>query len=490
MNMKAKTQFEPATFTQPYAFIGGQWVSAAGGHTIDVINPATGDIFGSVPALGFDETNQAIEAAKGALPHWGKLAASERAAVLKKWHALILEHREQLAEILTSEQGKPHREALGEISYGAKFVEWFAEEGKRAYGDIIPAPRAGQKILVQKQPVGVCALIIPWNFPSALFHRKAAAALAAGCTVVVKPSELTPFSALALVRLAQQAGLPDGVLNVVTGMPSEIGRALMASPTVRKLSFTGSTRVGKLLMEQAAKTVKRVSLELGGNAPMIVFDDADVEVAVRACMASKFRNGGQTCVSANRVYVQTAVCEPFTKALKVAVDELRVGPGTDRSATIGPLINDAAVAKVARHVRDACSKGATVITGGKTHRLGGRFYEPTILANAQASMELAHEETFGPVVPIFRFDTEAEAIEAANDTNYGLASYIFTNDINRALRVSDALDTGIVGVNEGAISNEVAPFGGFKESGIGKEGSYQGIEEYLDTKYIMISLKD
>ncbi|TIS04562.1 MAG: aldehyde dehydrogenase family protein, partial [Mesorhizobium sp.] len=310
------------------------------------------------------------------------------------------------------------------------------------------------------------------------------------CTVVVKPSELTPFSALALARLAQQAGLPDGVLNVVTGMPSEIGRALMASPTVRKLSFTGSTRVGKLLMEQAAKTVKRVSLELGGNAPMIVFDDADVEVAVRACMASKFRNGGQTCVSANRVYVQTAVCEPFTKALKVAVDELRVGPGTDRSATIGPLINDAAVAKVARHVRDACSKGATVITGGKTHRLGGRFYEPTILANAQASMELAHEETFGPVVPIFRFDTEAEAIEAANDTNYGLASYIFTNDINRALRVSDALDTGIVGVNEGAISNEVAPFGGFKESGIGKEGSYQGIEEYLDTKYIMISLKD
>lgn len=476
-----------ADFMEPRAFVGGEWIAADDGATLSVCDPATGRVIGEVPSLGANETNRAIDAAKCALAGWSKLAANERTLILKRWHSLILENEHVLAEILTAEQGKPLTEALAEISYGAKFVEWFAEEAKRTYGDIIPAPRAGQRILVQKQPIGVCALIIPWNFPSALFHRKTAAALAAGCTVVVKPSELTPFSALALARLAQRAGVPNGVLNVVTGMPTEIGQALMGSRTVRKLSFTGSTRVGKLLMKQAAETVKRVSLELGGNAPMIVFEDADIDTAVSACIASKFRNGGQTCVSANRVYVHSKISDAFCLALKLVVEKLSVGNGNDPDTRIGPLINDAAVAKVERHVQDACSKGATIVTGGKRHKLGGRFYEPTILNNANARMELAHEETFGPVVPLFQFDTEDDAISAANDTSYGLASYIFTSDLNRAFRVADALDTGIVGINEGNISNEVAPFGGIKESGIGKEGSYYGIEEYLDTKYIMIS---
>ncbi|MHC4049431.1 NAD-dependent succinate-semialdehyde dehydrogenase [Bradyrhizobium sp. 25ACV] len=476
-----------ADLMRPLAFVGGAWISADNSATMQVMDPATGEMVGEVPDLGMAETVRAIAAAEAALPAWRALAASQRAALLKRWHAMILAHQEALAQILTAEQGKPLAEARAEIAYGATFVEWFSEEAKRVYGDIIPAPKPKQRILVQKQPVGVCALIIPWNFPSALFHRKAAAALAAGCTIVLKPSELTPFSALALARLGQLAGLPDGVLNVVTGMPVEIGRALMQSRAVRKVSFTGSTRVGKLLLEQAAPTVKRVSLELGGNAPMIIFDDAEVKNAVAACLASKFRNAGQTCVSANRIYVQSGIYDAFTGALRKAVEALNVGRGTEPDVTIGPLINDAAVAKVELHVADAVSKGATVIIGGKRHALGGRFYTPTVLGNANSDMELAHDETFGPVAPLFRFETENEVIRLANATSYGLASYIFTCDLDRMFRVSEALETGIVGVNEGLISTEVAPFGGMKESGIGREGSYHGIDEYLETKYLMIS---
>ncbi len=478
---------QAADLMRPLAFINGEWVGADDGATLDVTDPATGEVIGQVPDMGLAETRRAIAAAEAALPSWRALAAGQRAAILKRWHALIMAHQEELALILTREQGKPLAEARGEIAYGASFVEWFAEEARRTYGDTIPAPKGGQRIIVQKQPVGVCGLIIPWNFPSALFHRKAAAALAAGCTAVLKPSEFTPFSALALAELGRMAGLPPGVLNVVTGMPVPIGAALMEAQSVRKISFTGSTRVGKLLLEQAARTVKKVSLELGGNAPLIVFDDADLKTAVAACMNSKFRNAGQTCVCANRIFVQDGIHDAFSAALKEAVEALKVGPGTEPGVTTGPLINDAAVAKVERHIADALAKGAVLVTGGGRHALGGRYFTPTILSGADAGMELARDETFGPVAPLFRFSTEDEAIRAANATEYGLAAYIFTRDIDRMFRVTEALETGMVGVNEGLISNEVAPFGGIKESGLGREGSYHGIEEYLEMKYLMIS---
>ncbi|WP_342644187.1 NAD-dependent succinate-semialdehyde dehydrogenase [Rhodoligotrophos ferricapiens] len=476
-----------ADLTIGLGFIGGEWVPADSRATIPVHNPADGSVFGEVPDMGAAETARAIDAAAAALPAWRSLAAGARSAILKRWHALIMQHQEPLAEILTAEQGKPLAESRGEIAYGASFVEWFAEEAKRVYGDVIPAPQAGSRIIVQKQPVGVAGLIIPWNFPSALFHRKCAAALAAGCTVVLKPSEFTPFSALALAELGRRAGLPAGVLNVVTGQPAEIGRVLMDSPVVRKISFTGSTRVGKLLIEQSAKTVKKISLELGGNAPLIVFDDADIATAVQACMKSKFRNAGQTCVCANRIYVQDGIYERFAAALTEEVSRLRVGAGTEEGVTIGPLINMAAVEKVERHIADAKAKGGEVSLGGKRHARGGSFFEPTIILNASETMELAKDETFGPVAPLFRFKTEEEAIRLANSTEYGLAAYIFTRDIDRMWRVTDAIETGMVGVNEGLISNEVAPFGGIKESGLGREGSYHGIEEYLEMKYVLIS---
>jgi succinate-semialdehyde dehydrogenase/glutarate-semialdehyde dehydrogenase len=468
-------------------FINGQWVEADSGGAIDVINPADGSVVGRAPNMGAAETERAIAAASAALPAWRALAARQRSLLLRRWHDLVLVNLEDLADLLTTEQGKPLAESRGEIAYGATFIEWFAEEAKRVYGDTIPAPNAGSRIIVQKQPVGVAAAIIPWNFPSALFNRKCAAALAAGCTVIVKPSELTPFSALALAELARRAGIPDGVLNVVTGYPAEIGRTLMASRTVRKLSFTGSTRVGKLLLEQAARTVKRTSMELGGNAPLMVFDDADVRTAIQACMNSKFRNSGQTCVCANRIYIQEGIYDVFVDALVKAVATLKVGAGAEEGTTIGPLINMAAVEKVERHIADAQTKGGVVILGGRRHARGGTFFQPTIITGANASMMLAQDETFGPVAPLFRFKTEEEAIRLANDTDYGLAAYIFTRDLDRMWRVTDAIETGMVGVNEGLISNEVAPFGGIKESGLGREGSQYGIEEYLEQKYILIS---
>lgn len=479
------TKIEP--LLRKSAFINGAWSNADDGATLLVSDPATDQVVARVPDMKKTETARAIAAAQRALPAWRDRPAKERAAVLRCWHTLVMENQEALACLLTAEQGKPLAEARGEIAYGASFIEWFAEEAKRVYGETIPAPTAGSRIIVQKGPVGVVGLIIPWNFPSALFNRKAAAALAAGCTVVIKPSEFTPLSALALASLAEKAGLPPGVLNVVTGMPGPIGQEMMDNPAVRKVSFTGSTRVGKLLYEKSASTVKKLSLELGGNAPLIVFEDADIATAVDACMKSKFRNAGQTCVCANRIYVQSGVHDAFVKALSAAVAKLKVGPGTEDGVTIGPLINAAAVDKVERHVADAQSKGARLVAGGAKHAAGPLYFQPTILTGAEAEMELAQDETFGPVAAVFRFETEAEAIRLANDTEYGLAAYVFTQGLDRMWRVVDAIETGMVGVNEGLISNEVAPFGGVKESGIGREGSRHGIEEYLDQKYILIS---
>lgn len=465
------------------AFVNGNWIAVE--ERIAVTNPADGSVIGHVPNLGALGTRAAIAAAETALPGWRAQTGHARAAILKRWHALVLAHQEELAQILTREQGKPLAEARGEIAYGASFIEWFAEEAKRVNGETIPHPKAGSRIIMQKQPVGVCALIIPWNFPSALFHRKVAAAVAAGCTVVLKPSEFTPFSSLALAELGRIAGLPEGVLNVVTGWPAPIGEALMESPVVRKISFTGSTRVGKLLLAQSGMTVKKCSLELGGNAPLIIFDDADMNRAISATMAAKFRNNGQVCVCPNRIFVQAGIHDAFVARLAGAVEALTVGPGTAEGVTNGPLINDAAREKVERHVADALAKGAVLVTGGEA--LGGRFYKPTVLTGATAEMSLAQDETFGPVAPIFRFETEAEVVHAANATPYGLAAYVFTRDIDRMFRMADALDTGMVGINEGLISNEVAPFGGIKESGLGREGSTHGIEEYLEMKTVTIS---
>ncbi|MGV2289757.1 NAD-dependent succinate-semialdehyde dehydrogenase [Trinickia sp. YCB016] len=469
-------------------YINGEWLPAKGQGegTYPVLNPATGEVITHVAKGGAAETAQAIAAAERAFPAWRKLTAKERGARVKRWGELMLEHREALAELMVREQGKPLAEARGEVGYAASFLEWFAEEAKRMYGDVIPSPKPDSKIIVTREPIGVVAAITPWNFPLAMITRKAGPALAAGCTMVLKPSEETPLSAFALAVLAEQAGIPAGVFNVVSGDAVAIGNVLTASSVVRKLSFTGSTRVGKLLAKQSADTLKKLSLELGGNAPFIVFDDADIDAAVQGAMASKFRNTGQTCVCVNRFYVQDGIYDAFMQALTVAVKKMRVGNGLEGETEQGPLINEAALRKVELHVDDALKKGAQLLTGGKRHALGGTFYEPTVLVNASKSMLLADEETFGPVAAAFRFKTEEEAIAAANDSPFGLSAYFYTRDLGRAWRVGEALESGMVGINEGIISTEVAPFGGVKESGLGREGSKYGLDEYVELKYMMM----
>ncbi len=468
------------------AYVDGAWIDADNGKASDILNPATGEKLGTVPYMGADETNRAIEAASRALPAWRSKTAKERAQILRKWFDLVMANQEDLARILTAEQGKPLAEARGEIAYGASFIEWFGEEGKRVYGDLIPSHGVDKRILVMKQPIGVCAAITPWNFPCAMITRKVAPALAAGCTMVLKPAQVTPYSAFALAALAEQAGVPKGVFNVVTGKASSIGGALTSSPIVQKITFTGSTEIGKLLMKQAADTVKKCSMELGGNAPFIVFDDADLDLAVKGAMASKYRNAGQTCVCANRLLVQDGVYDAFAAKLAAAVAALRVGNGFESDNTLGPLINLDAVEKVESYVADAVGKGAKVLSGGSRHALGGNFFEPTILTNVDSSMLLAREEIFGPVAPLFRFKTEVEAVHMANDTEFGLAAYFYSRDVARVFRVAEALEYGIVGINEGLISTEVAPFGGIKESGLGREGSKYGIEDFLEVKYLCL----
>jgi succinate-semialdehyde dehydrogenase/glutarate-semialdehyde dehydrogenase len=462
------------------AFINGEWVT--GGTTLAVRNPANGEIVGSIPDLGAVETRRAIDAANAAFPEWRALPATKRSALLEAWFNTINQHTDDLAKILTVEQGKPLAEAKGEIVYGAGFVKWFAEEAKRIYGETVPAPTADRRIVVLKEPIGVCAAITPWNFPNAMITRKIAPALAAGCTVVLKPSELTPFSALALAVLAERAGFPPGVINIVTGQPGPIGEALTASEVVRKLSFTGSTRVGRLLMEKSAGTLKRLSLELGGNAPFIIFDDADLDKAMKGVMASKFRNAGQTCVSANRILVRAPIYDQFAEKLTKKVSGLVVGDGLQEKASVGPLINAAATEKVLGHIDDARTRGAVATVGGGAHQLGGHFVAPTVLTGTTVAMRIANEETFGPVAPLFRFESEDEAIELANNTPYGLAAYYYTENIRRAWRVAEKLEFGMVGCNTGSVSVEMAPFGGIKQSGFGREGSHFGIEEFLQVK--------
>ncbi len=469
------------------ALVGGAWCGADSGANFDVTNPASGERLAAVPDMGAAETRRAIEAADRAWPGWRGRTARERAAVLRKWFELMLANAADIAHLMTAEQGKPYGEAMGEVAYAASFVEWFAEEAKRNYGDTIPATQADKRLIVIKQPIGVCAAITPWNFPAAMITRKVAPALAAGCTVVVKPAEQTPLTALALAELAQRAGFPPGVFNVVTGSAAsapKIGGELTGNPVVRKLSFTGSTEVGRLLMAQCAPTIKKVSLELGGNAPFIVFDDADLDAAVEGALASKYRNTGQTCVCANRLLVQDGIYDAFAVKLAARVKALRVGGGMEEGVVLGPLIDAQALAKVEEHVADALAKGAKVLTGGRRHALGGTFFEPTVIAGVTPDMKCAREETFGPVAPLFRFRTEAEAIALANDTEFGLAAYFFSRDVARCFRVGEALEYGMVGVNTGIMSNEVAPFGGVKQSGIGREGSKYGIEDYLEIKYL------
>ncbi len=466
-------------------FIDGRWVDADSGRTVEVRNPADNTPLATVPLMGAAETRRAIEAAERAWPAWRAKTAKERAQVLRAWHDLMIANKEDLARIMTAEQGKPLAEARGEVVYAASFIEWFAEEGKRVYGDTIPNHLPDRRLVVIKEPVGVTVAITPWNFPAAMITRKAGPALAAGCPMVIKPATATPLSALAMCVLAERAGIPAGILAVVTGSARDIGGEMTANPTVRKLSFTGSTEIGKELMAQCAGTVKKVSLELGGNAPFLVFDDADLDQAVAGAIASKYRNTGQTCVCANRLLVQDGVYDAFAAKLAEAVKALRVGPGlTTEGAQQGPLIDMAAVEKVEEHIADALSKGARVVLGGKRHALGGSFFEPTVLADVTPAMKVAREETFGPVAPLFRFKTEEEAVRMANDTEFGLAAYFYSRDIGRVWRVAEALEYGIVGINEGIISTEVAPFGGMKESGIGREGSKYGIEEFLEIKYL------
>jgi len=465
-------------------YVNGNWIDSATMQTMDVINPANGATLGTVPALTQEDTRRAIEAAQQALPEWRKLPAKRRSQLIRRWFELCMENQNDLAAILTFEQGKPLKESLGEITYGSAFLEWFAEEAKRVYGDIIPAASADRRILVIKQPVGVVAAITPWNFPNAMITRKAGAALAAGCTIVIKPASSTPYSALALAELADQAGIPPGVLNVVTGNSTVVGTELTTNSIVRKLSFTGSTEVGKHLMEQCAGTVKKVSMELGGNAPFIVFDDANLDQAVAGAIASKFRNAGQTCVCANRIFVQDGIYDIFAEKLKQAVLALRVGEGWAENVDIGPLIDQAAVNKVNQHIENAISGGARLLCGGRTHELGGLFYEPSILVDVPRDALLMYEETFGPVAPLIRFSSEQEVIELANDTPFGLAAYFYTSDYQRSWRVAEALETGIIGLNEGIISTELAPFGGVKESGVGREGSKYGVDDYIEIKYI------
>jgi succinate-semialdehyde dehydrogenase/glutarate-semialdehyde dehydrogenase len=469
------------------AYIDGDWVDAVSGDVVAVNDPATNLQIGTVPNMGSVETQRAIEAAERAQVGWAALAAKDRASVLRRWFELIIENLSDLAMIMTAEQGKPLSESQAEIRYAASFVEWFSEEAKRTYGDVIPSPRAQSRIMVLKQPIGVVAAITPWNFPAAMITRKCAPALAAGCSVVVKPSEFTPYSALALTELAERAGVPKGILNIVTGDATAIGAEMTTSPIVRKISFTGSTRVGKLLIEQSAQTVKKVAMELGGNAPLIVFQDADLDIAVQGVINAKFRNTGQTCICPNRIYVHDHVHDAFVERLSVAVGALKVGDGFAESVQQGPLINEAALAKVERHVADALGKGARIVVGGKRHKLGQTFFEPTVLENVDSTMLFESEETFGPVAPVQRFFDEEGVIKAANSTSSGLAAYIFTRDLDRMWRVAEKIESGIVGVNEGLVSNEVAPFGGVKESGIGREGSKYGIEEFLELKYICIT---
>ena len=465
-------------------FIDGRWVDADSGETMEVFNPANGGTIGTMPNAGAEETRRAIEAADAAWPAWRKHTAKERAAVIRAWYDLILANADDLAMLMTLEQGKPLAEAKGEIVYASWFVEWFAEEGKRAYGEVIPQTIADRRIVVIKEPVGVVAAITPWNFPAAMITRKAAPALAAGCPIVLKPASATPYTATALVELADRAGVPKGIINLLSGSARAIGGEMTENPTVRKLSFTGSTEIGKKLMAQCAGTIKKVSLELGGNAPLIVFDDCDMEQAVQGAMASKYRNAGQTCVSANRILVQDSVYDEFASRFAQAVGELEVGPGLSEGVTQGPLIDMAAVEKVEEHIQDAIDKGARLVVGGERHSLGGQFFRPTVLADATQDMKISGEETFGPVAPLFRFDTENEAIEMANNTEFGLAAYFFSRDIGRIWRVSEALEYGMVGINEGIISTEVAPFGGYKESGLGREGAREGLSEFLETKYL------
>ena len=476
---------DPSLFRQANC-IDGKWVQADSGRTIQVRNPATGELVGEVPAIGAAETRRAIEAAHRAQPAWRAMLAKDRATILRRLFDLMLENADDLATIMTAEQGKPWAEARGEIAYGASFIEWFAEEGKRIYGDTIPQNAKGRRVIVQKEPIGVFAAITPWNFPTAMITRKAGPGWAAGCTGVLRPASQTPFSALALAVLAERAGMPAGVCNVITGPSGETGGELTSNPLVRKLSFTGSTEVGAMLLAQCAPTIKKTSMELGGNAPFIVFDDADLDAAVLGAMASKYRNAGQTCVCANRILVQDGVYDAFAAKLKVAGEELKGGNGMDAGVTQGPLINAAAVSKVEAHIQDALKRGANIVTGGKRHALGGNFFEPTVLANVPNDADIFREETFGPVAPLFRFSTEEEAVRMANDTEFGLASYFYARDIGRIFRVAEALEYGIIGINEGLISTEIAPFGGMKSSGLGREGSKYGIEDYLEIKYLAL----
>ena len=482
--VKPAFQLKDMSLFRQQCYIDGQWVDADDKTTLAVNNPADGLQIGTVPKMGAAETRRAIEAANAAWPAWRAKTAKERATILRKWFDLMMANQDDLAVLMTTEQGKPLAESKGEIAYGASFIEWFAEEGKRIYGDVIPQHQADKRIVVIKQPIGVCAAVTPWNFPNAMITRKAGPALAAGCTMVIKPATYTPYSALALCELAERAGIPKGVINVITGSSGPIGKELTTNSIVRKFTFTGSTEVGKTLMAQCASTVKKVSLELGGNAPFIVFDDADIDAAVEGAMMSKFRNTGQTCVCANRLYVQEGVYDKFAQKLGEKVAAMKVGNGMEDGVVQGPLIDMAAVEKVEEHITDAVGKGARIVTGGKRHAKGSTFFEPTVLADVKSNMKVTHEETFGPVAPLFRFKTEQELIKLANDTEYGLASYFYSRDIGRIWRVAEALEYGIVGINVGIISNEVAPFGGMKESGIGREGSKYGIEEFLEVKYL------
>ncbi|MBV2179778.1 MAG: NADP-dependent succinate-semialdehyde dehydrogenase [Castellaniella sp.] len=470
------------------AYVNGQWCAADSGEVIQVSNPATGEIIGSVPCMGAAETRRAIEGAQAAWGAWRAMTAKQRAVILRRWFDLMTAHAQDLAVIMTAEQGKPLAESRGEITYGAAFLEWFAEEGKRAYGDVIPTFAADRRIVVTKEPIGVCAAITPWNFPSSMITRKAGAALAAGCPLVVKPAEQTPFSALALAVLAEEAGVPAGVFSVLTGDAPAIGGEMTGNDLVRKVSFTGSTEVGRLLMRQCAPSIKKLSLELGGNAPFIVFEDADLDAAVDGAIASKYRNAGQTCVCTNRFYVQDSVYDAFSRKLVDAVGKLRVGNGLEDGVTQGPLIDAAAVDKVQDHIADAVAKGGRLLTGGRPHVLGHTFFEPTVLADATSDMKIAREETFGPLAPLFRFRTDDEVVSMANATEYGLAAYFYSRDISRVWRVAEALEYGMVGINTGLISNEAVPFGGVKQSGLGREGSHYGLDDYLVVKYLCMAI--
>jgi succinate-semialdehyde dehydrogenase/glutarate-semialdehyde dehydrogenase len=475
---------QDADLLRQQAFIGGRWCDADNGATFEVTNPATGEMLATVPKMGAAETRRAIEAAKNAFADWRRKPAKDRSALLRRWNDLIVENVDDLGKLMTAEQGKPLAEAKGEVLYAASFIEWFAEEAKRVYGDTIPSPWSDRRLVVIKQPIGVCAAITPWNFPAAMITRKAGPALASGCTMVAKPAESTPLSALALAVLAERAGIPAGVFNVLTGDPRNIGGEMTSNPDVRKVTFTGSTEVGRILMKQSADTIKKLSLELGGNAPFIVFDDADLDAAVEGAIVSKYRNAGQTCVCANRLIIQSGVYDAFAEKLVAAVKQLKVGNGLEPDVLQGPLIDESAVEKIEDHIQDAVSKGACVLLGGKRHALGQTFFEPTVLADVTPKMKVAREETFGPLAPLFRFERDEDAIHLANDTEFGLASYFYSRDVGRIWRAAEGLESGIVGINTGLISNEVAPFGGVKQSGLGREGSYLGMEEFIEVKYL------